>query len=120
MTNNLKILCAMGKKKKTYVRPEMKIIEVKTEGVIAASGGETIIDPELICSQNNLFDKGCNGINDCTYTTEVANCNQVTKEVFENLKINLKTCSKDGKAYHIDYNATTDKLHIYPCNCKKH
>lgn len=29
----------MGKKKKTYVKPEMKIIEVKTEGVIAASGG---------------------------------------------------------------------------------
>ncbi len=28
----------MGKKKKTYVRPEMKIIEVKTEGVIASSG----------------------------------------------------------------------------------
>lgn len=28
----------MGKKKKTYVKPEMKIIEVKTEGVIAASG----------------------------------------------------------------------------------
>lgn len=35
----------MGKKKKTYVKPEMKIIEVKTEGVIAASG-EIIIDPE--------------------------------------------------------------------------
>lgn len=36
----------MGKKKKTYVKPEMKIIEVKTEGVIAASGGESIIDPD--------------------------------------------------------------------------
>ncbi len=35
----------MGKKKKTYVKPEMKIIEVKTEGVIAASGG-IIIDPD--------------------------------------------------------------------------
>ena len=33
----------MGKKKKTYVKSEMKIIEVKTEGVIAASG--TVIDP---------------------------------------------------------------------------
>lgn len=34
----------MGKKKKTYVKPEMKIIEVKTEGVIAASG-EIIVPP---------------------------------------------------------------------------
>lgn len=38
----------MGKKKKTYVKPEMKIIEVKTEGVIAASGGEIIVPPEKI------------------------------------------------------------------------
>jgi hypothetical protein len=34
----------MGKKKKTYVKPEMKIIEVKTEGVIAASGAIEIPD----------------------------------------------------------------------------
>lgn len=36
----------MGKKKKTYVRPEMKIIEVKTEGVIAASG--IIVDESTV------------------------------------------------------------------------
>lgn len=37
----------MGKKKKTYVRPEMKIIEVKTEGVIAASSGGEIEIPNV-------------------------------------------------------------------------
>lgn len=36
----------MGKKKKTYVKPEMKIIEVKTEGVIAASDSGGIDVPE--------------------------------------------------------------------------
>lgn len=44
----------MGKKKKTYVKPEMKIIEVKTEGVIAASGGEIIDVPE-----QNWLDSYC-------------------------------------------------------------
>lgn len=44
----------MGKKKKTYVKPEMKIIEVKTEGVIAASG-EGIID----VPEQNWVDSYC-------------------------------------------------------------
>lgn len=48
----------MGKKKKTYVKPEMKIIEVKTEGVIAASGGEIIVPPgeetDRFCASNQF------------------------------------------------------------------
>ena len=38
----------MEKKKKTYAKAEIKIIEVKTEGVIAASGGEIIVPPEQL------------------------------------------------------------------------
>ena len=52
----------MGKKKKTYVKPEMKIIEVKTEGVIAASGkGEVDVTIEEFkgSCQNNWFNNGC-------------------------------------------------------------
>lgn len=56
----------MGKKKKTYVKPEMKIIEVKTEGVIAASGGGIIDVPEeewndenLQICRHNMFSGNC-------------------------------------------------------------
>lgn len=45
----------MGKKKKTYVKPEMKIIEVKTEGVIAASG-EIPVPPEEL---NTILSPSC-------------------------------------------------------------
>lgn len=59
--------CVMGKKKKTYVKPEMKIIEVKTEGVIAASGGEIDIpapdwENQIYCD-NNMFSGSCGKYN---------------------------------------------------------
>jgi len=69
----------MGKKKKTYVKPEMKIIEVKTEGVIAASGG-IIIKPgendyKIFCEPNN-YSKSC--MNEYTGTLNVfASCSQI-------------------------------------------
>jgi hypothetical protein len=68
----------MGKKKKTYVKPEMKIIEVKTEGVIAASGG-IIINPgddqKIFCDPSN-YSKSC--INEYTGTLNVfASCSQI-------------------------------------------
>lgn len=55
----------MGKKKKTYVRPEMKIIEVKTEGVIAASGGDIIVDPDewMAACSPNYFNNSCHANN---------------------------------------------------------
>lgn len=111
----------MGKKKKTYVKPEMKIVEVKTEGVIAASGGEMIIDPdpETLCSHNDIFSNPNSCKDDhtkCSYTNTVENC-----------KFNIegapyKTCYKDHGIYHIDYEVADGKFHIYPCNCnsKKH
>lgn len=49
------------KKKKKYVKPEMKIVNVKTEGVIAASGGDIEI-PEtdfINGCQNNYFSNSC-------------------------------------------------------------
>lgn len=54
----------MGKKKKTYVRPEMKIIEVKTEGVIAASSGGGEIEVPIgnittLCEKNSIFNNSC-------------------------------------------------------------
>jgi hypothetical protein len=69
----------MGKKKKTYVKPEMKIIEVKTEGVIAASGGIIIKPGEddytIFCNPSN-YSKSC--INEYTGTLNVfASCNQI-------------------------------------------
>lgn len=75
----------MGKKKKTYVKPEMKIIEVKTEGVIAASGGiikpgdeyyDDLLSPN--CTSN--YDSGGNAaksliIGECAnYTVNTNSC----------------------------------------------
>lgn len=62
----------MGKKKKTYVRPEMKIIEVKTEGVIAASsgGGEIEVPEDKV---NGILHPQCvkdGSINSYTYIGE--------------------------------------------------
>lgn len=106
----------MGKKKKTYVRPEMKIIEVKTEGVIAASGGEIIIDPdpEILCEHNDIFSNynSCKNSTQCNYTNTVENCK------FDIYGAPYKTCYKGHGIYHVDYNVTDGKFHIYPCNCK--
>lgn len=112
----------MGKKKKTYVKPEMKIIEVKTEGVIAASGG--VIKPgdeyygdilKESCTSN--YDSGGNavkslGIGDCAnYSVNInGNCsfwNNIGLGVF-NKSDGVQICCKEvesgihkGEKYYV-------------------
>ena len=66
---NLKINC-YGEEEKTYAKAEIKIIEVKTEGVIAASGGIIIKPGEddytIFCNPNN-YAKNCINEYTCLY-----------------------------------------------------
>lgn len=112
----------MGKKKKTYVRPEMKIIEVKTEGVIAASGGEIEIPDvpdELISSLTSNCTKGGNvnqlkEIGDCIYFTVNYNpCSYtwetIKKDVFKsqpNVNIEYTHDLNGVKMYKVTINPT--------------
>ncbi len=108
----------MGKKKKTYVRPEMKIIEVKTEGVIAASNGEIIIDPieaETIftnsCVQGgapltDLIEGQCSTDIGKTYTVNInKNCNDVSNNFYIKHHFtkgeSIKVCKREDGYYTI-------------------
>lgn len=93
----------MGKKKKTYVKPEMKIIEVKTEGVIAAS--EIEINEDIYSRLQNSCVKGSlNQIGNCMeFTLKYPGCpddivNFLISKEFNSLDY-VKICKKydDGQ-----------------------
>lgn len=119
MTNNLKILCAMGKKKKTYVRPEMKIIEVKTEGVIAASGGEVIIDKSQFCANGCLDNSNSCGLNN------KPNCQNIDVDNDHDGQYDIFSATFHCGAYqekpiHFQYiNDGQGKIKYWPCDCNK-
>lgn len=104
----------MGKKKKAYVRPEMKIIEVKTEGVIASSG---VIDfPDIDFTngcKNNWFDNSCGSPEPKIQNCEVFKKNELTEGEEYN------TCFKEISIYnphnwnHVTLKKENGKIYIY-------
>lgn len=114
----------MGKKKKTYVRPEMKIIEVKTEGVIAASGGETPIEYDDLCNNNCLSNADPTG--KCTIGHN-PNCQNLDLSGATTYSAFLKPntwCNTSNVGKRIHYKVIESdkgeatKLLYWPCDCK--
>lgn len=105
----------MGKKKKTYVRPEMKIIEVKTEGVIAASGGGSTEIPEEVFKKgcnNNWFNNSCNAPG-----LAVSQCNWL-ETAMENTEYNSCLNPKHATIvpsdwYHVTLKKVNGTVYIY-------
>lgn len=90
------------KKKKKYVKPEMKIVNVKTEGVIAASG--TVIIPEVPGEYISSLTPDC---------TKGGNINQL-KSIGDciNFDVNYTPCSTTWEAISADVFKTGPNVNV--------
>lgn len=112
--------------KRNYVKPYTAVMNVQTEGIIAASG-EIIIDYDKLCGNDYI-----SGFNSCSNSItcnipkqdHLASCNQVTS-----VTKTYATCYKDmDKIYHVQVIEdkgeigvvdNRDIVKLTPCNCKK-
>lgn len=104
----------MEKGKKFYLKPQMGIMNVQTEGVIAASGDIIIVKD--LCDANYLFSNinSCDeGVNKCRMKKDIQNCN------IKQYEGPYRTCHKiKSQVYHVELFVTDGNYHIYPCNCE--
>lgn len=114
----------MRTEKRIYVKPYTAVLNVQTEGVIAASGGEIITDYSNLCKSNYISGVNSCTTNTCTIQDHISSCNQVNSTT----KI-YATCYKERDGiYHVQviedhdkigYVDANDIIKLSPCNCLK-
>lgn len=116
----------MEKKKKNYAKAEIKIVEVKTEGVIAASGGGIVDVPEenwidSYCSnstfngnaKNDFKQMGGNADKDYTSNCQLYEYKKYASVINQPIIIGNKTYFSGGDRVTINRTMGSDnKTHI--------
>lgn len=100
------------KKKRIYLKPQTSVMNIQTEGVIAASGDSGEVDWNTFC------DSGCmDGSGDCGCPgyESIQNCNKIDKNDLSRLYSTTNHCIPNKQRIHFKL-LPTGEISYWPCD----